>query len=255
MLNITLIASDLQALSHIRTKLEGANAEVRGYTNNASVLSALRNNKTDVVAVLLQPSEILESEWYSKVKSGSQAPVVMIGDGDDELQEVIALRMGADDFVSETASSRILFERLRHAATMSREHRLPETVEPAGRTEVRGDLEISFSDWLVRWRGKAVSLTARELRVLYALARIPGHVKSREQIMDEAYGHEPFADDRTVDSHIKRIRQKLRTVDPNFDCIEAVYGVGYKYHQEDACHPSITHGSSLNDTTHQRRLV
>ena len=150
-----------------------------------------------------------------------------------EIDEVLGLRMGADDYVKKPFSQRLLVERIR-ALLRRQEARAVEATEPETetRTLVRGNLTMDPLRHAVKWKGKDVSLTVTEFLLLQALAQRPGFVKSRDQLMDVAYDDNVYVDDRTIDSHIKRLRRKFRAVDDEFKGIETLYGVGYRFGEE-----------------------
>jgi two-component system, OmpR family, response regulator ChvI len=158
--------------------------------------------------------------------------VIFLTSKDDEIDEVLGLRMGADDYVKKPFSQRLLLERIR---TILRRQQAVETGE-VGTTEetrimVRGSLRMDPLRHAVTWKGEDVTLTVTEFMLLQALAQRPGFVKSRDQLMDVAYDDQVYVDDRTIDSHIKRLRKKLRVVDPDFASIETLYGIGYRYNE------------------------
>ncbi len=149
---------------------------------------------------------------------------------DDEIDEVLGLRMGADDYVKKPFSQRLLVERIR--ALLRRQDVIGgEVVEETedNKVMVRGELTMDPLRHAVKWKGNDVSLTVTEFLLLQALAQRPGFVKSRDQLMDVAYDDQIYVDDRTIDSHIKRLRKKMRQADDEFSAIETLYGIGYRY--------------------------
>ena len=150
-----------------------------------------------------------------------------------EIDEVLGLRMGADDYVKKPFSQRLLVERIR-ALLRRQEAVASDVVGDTEETKVieRGQLRMDPLRHAVSWKGKDVSLTVTEFLLLQALAQRPGFVKSRDQLMDVAYDDQVYVDDRTIDSHIKRLRKKLRMVDEEFSAIETLYGIGYRYNEE-----------------------
>jgi two-component system response regulator ChvI len=167
-----------------------------------------------------------------RLRHVSTIPVMFCTTTDDEIDEVLGLRMGADDYVKKPCSPRVLFERIR--ALLRRGEVLGEDQVPEGDDTtimVRGHLSMDPMRYGVTWRGLAVALTVTEFALLKTLAVRPGFVKSRDQLMDVAYDDQVYVDDRTIDSHIKRLRKKMRRVDGNFDAIETLYGIGYRYNE------------------------
>jgi two-component system response regulator ChvI len=160
-------------------------------------------------------------------------PVIFLTSKDDEIDEVLGLRMGADDYVKKPFSQRLLVERIR--ALLRRQDAIGgEVVPETEETKVmeRGELRMDPLRHAVSWKGQDVSLTVTEFLLLQALAQRPGFVKSRDQLMDVAYDDQVYVDDRTIDSHIKRLRKKMRSVDNEFSAIETLYGIGYRYNEE-----------------------
>jgi two-component system response regulator ChvI len=166
-------------------------------------------------------------ELLNRVRKTQQFPVIFLTSKDEEIDEVLGLRMGADDFIRKPFSQRLLLERIR--AVLRRAD--PVGAKPEGTAEriVRGELVLDPSRHQCTWKGKEVHLTVTEFLLLKSLAERPGHVKNRDQLMDAAYGETIYVDDRTIDSHIKRVRRKFREVDGEFEQIETLYGIGYRY--------------------------
>jgi two-component system response regulator ChvI len=154
--------------------------------------------------------------------------VIFLTSKDDEVDELMGLRMGADDYIKKPFSQRLLIERIR--ALLRREALSRDgTTGGAAETVVRGELTLDAARHVCTWKGQPVDLTVTEFLLLKSLASRPGHVKSRDQLMDAAYGEHIYVDDRTIDSHIKRLRKKFRVIDGEFAQIETLYGVGYRY--------------------------
>jgi two-component system response regulator ChvI len=157
-------------------------------------------------------------------------PVIFLTSKDEEVDEIMGLRMGADDYITKPFSQRLLLERIRALLRREQARLQPATADPAS-LFIRGDLTLDSARHVCIWKGKPVDLTVTEFLLVKALAQRPGHVKSRDQLMDAAYGESIYVDDRTIDSHIKRLRKKFKENDPDFAQIETLYGVGYKYRE------------------------
>ena len=170
-------------------------------------------------------------EVLSKLRETSQMPVIFLTSKDDEVDEVIGLRMGADDYITKPFSQRLLIERIRALLRRQELQSQPEQDTEANAEEKteRGDLTLDDSRHLCTWKGDPVNLTVTEYLLVKALAMRPGHVKNRDQLIDLAYGENIYVDDRTIDSHIKRVRKKFKKVDTEFNQIETLYGIGYRY--------------------------
>jgi two-component system response regulator ChvI len=160
-------------------------------------------------------------------------PVIFLTSKDDEIDEVLGLRMGADDYVKKPFSQRLLVERIR-AVLRRQVAQAGEIVADSEETKVmeRGELRMDPLRHAVSWKGNEVSLTVTEFLLLQALAQRPGFVKSRDELVDVAYVDPVYVDDRTIDSHIKRLRKKMRTADDEFSAIETLYGIGYRYNED-----------------------
>jgi len=162
-------------------------------------------------------------------------PVIFLTSKDDELDEALGLAMGADDYISKPFSQRLLIARIRailRRQELVRGEAAASSSEPEPARLERGRLIMDPARHKVQWDGLDVSLTVTEFLILEALAQRPGVVKSRNQLLDIAYNDDVYVDDRTIDSHIKRIRRKFRAVDPEFDSIETLYGVGYRFDEQ-----------------------
>ena len=172
-------------------------------------------------------------DLLQRLRQKTAMPVIFLTSKDDEIDEVLGLRMGADDYVKKPFSQRLLVERIR---ALLRRQDAVETNEVGDTEETkvmeRGDLRMDPLRHAVSWKGKDVSLTVTEFLLLQALAQRPGFVKSRDQLMDVAYDDQVYVDDRTIDSHIKRLRKKMRSADDEFSAIETLYGIGYRYNEE-----------------------
>lgn len=157
-------------------------------------------------------------------------PIIFLTSRDEEFDRVLGLELGADDYLCKPFSMRELIARVKVLV-----RRLALLRKPRDEAEDKllrlGDLELDLRRYTVRWKETPVPLTVTEFMLLHALARHPGHVKSRQQLMEEGYAHDTYVSDRTIDSHVKRVRKKLAAADPSFDEIETVYGLGYRYRE------------------------
>ena len=171
-------------------------------------------------------------EVLTKLRETSSIPVIFLTSKDDEVDEAIGLRMGADDYITKPFSQRLLIERIK--ALLRRQSLMKNTDTKKKEEEkiVRGNLVLDDARHLCTWKNQPLNLTVTEYLLIKSLAERPGHVKNRDQLIDMAYGENIYVDDRTIDSHIKRVRKKFKTLDPEFAQIETLYGVGYKYKEE-----------------------
>ena len=225
---IALVDDDKNILTSVSMALEAEGYRVRTYNDGEEALQGLLHQPVDLAILDIKMPRMDGMELLTKLKSTSNLPVIFLTSKDDEVDEVLGLRMGADDYIKKPFSQRLLIERIR---TLLRRSELAQekTVKKADTVLVRGPLVMDTDRHSCTWDGKDVQLTVTEFLLLKALASRPGHVKSRDQLMDAAYGESIYVDDRTIDSHIKRLRKKFRQVDNKFSQIETLYGVGYRY--------------------------
>jgi two-component system response regulator ChvI len=229
---IVLIDDDRNILTSVSMALEAEGFGVTAFTEGEEGLKHIGQNTPDLLVLDIKMPRMDGMEVLSRLRESSQLPVIFLTSKDDEVDEVIGLRMGADDYITKPFSQRLLVERIR--ALLRRESLRKKIGESAGSAEkiVRGSLTLDDARHVCSWKGLPVALTVTEYLLLKSLAQRPGLVKNRDQLIDMAYGENIYVDDRTIDSHIKRIRKKFRDVDPEFSQIETLYGVGYKYKEE-----------------------
>ena len=226
---IALVDDDRNILTSVSLALEAEGYEVRSYTDGTQALAALASAPPDLAVLDIKMPRMDGMELLRRLRQKSDLPVIFLTSKDEEIDEVLGLRMGADDYVRKPFSQRLLIERIR--AVLRRREAATDEAAPAeaDRAITRGSLVLDPLRHACTWRGGEVTLTVTEFLILQALAQRPGFVKSRDQLMDAAYDDQVYVDDRTIDSHIKRIRKKFRGVDPGFTSIETLYGVGYRY--------------------------
>ena len=226
---IALVDDDRNILASVSMTLEAEGFAVKTYTDGAEALRALSTQPVDLAVLDIKMPRMDGMELLEKLRRTSDLPVIFLTSKDDEVDELMGLRMGADDYIKKPFSQRLLIERIR---TLLRREMSRGTAQAAGEASVvRGELMMDPTRHLCTWSQKPVELTVTEFLLLKALAARPGHVKSRDQLMDAAYGENIYVDDRTIDSHIKRLRKKFKVVDTEFNQIETLYGVGYRYRE------------------------
>ena len=231
MAKIALVDDDRNILTSVSICLEAEGFEVETYNDGQAALDAFNRKLPDMAVFDMKMPRMDGMELLQRVRQKTQMPIIFLTSKDDEIDEVLGLRMGADDYVKKPFSQRLLVERIR--ALLRRKQAIEtneEGVEEA-KTIIRGNLEMDPLRHQVKWKGQDVTLTVTEFLLLQALAQRPGVVKSRDQLMDVAYDDQVYVDDRTIDSHIKRLRKKMRSVDDEFASIETLYGIGYKYNE------------------------
>jgi two-component system response regulator ChvI len=234
MSKIALVDDDRNILTSVAITLEAEGFEVETYNDGQAALDAFNKKMPDMAVFDIKMPRMDGMDLLQRVRQKSKMPVIFLTSKDDEIDEVLGLRMGADDYVKKPFSQRLLVERIR--ALLRRQDAISGDaaggeVEEA-KLMVRGNLTMDPLRHSVSWKGKDVSLTVTEFLLLQALAQRPGFVKSRDQLMDVAYDDQVYVDDRTIDSHIKRLRKKMRSVDNDFSAIETLYGSGYRYNEE-----------------------
>jgi len=229
---IALVDDDRNILTSVSMALEAEGFAVRSYTDGVTALQALAGHPPDLVILDIKMPRMDGMELLSRLRKGSNMPVIFLTSKDDEVDEILGLRMGADDYITKPFSLRLLLERIRAVLRRREATKQGGSDKEAEPPTVRGPLTLDSVRHLCTWQGKEVELTVTEFLIVKALALRPGHVKTRDQLMDAAYGEHAYVDDRTIDSHIKRLRKKFRTIDNEFAQIETLYGIGYRYRDE-----------------------
>jgi two-component system response regulator ChvI len=232
---IALVDDDRNILTSVSIALQQEGFVARVYSDPALALKAIADNPPDLGVFDIKMPNLDGMELLRRVREFSSMPVIFLTSRDDELDEALGLAMGADDYISKPFSQRLLIARIR-AILRRQELERGEAAVSAADSEPgvleRGRLTMDPARHKVSWNGKDVSLTVTEFLILEALAQRPGVVKTRNQLLDVAYSDDVYVDDRTIDSHIKRIRRKFRAADPEFDAIETLYGVGYRFDEQ-----------------------
>ncbi len=229
---IALVDDDRNILTSVSIALQQEGFVTRVYSDAVAALKAINDNPPDIGVFDIKMPNLDGMELLRRVREFSSMPIIFLTSKDDELDEALGLAMGADDYISKPFSQRLLIARIRAILRRQEIERggailASDEAEPAPLE--RGRLMMDPARHKVRWGGTDVSLTVTEFLILETLAQRPGVVKTRNQLLDVAYNDDVYVDDRTIDSHIKRIRRKFRSVDPKFDAIETLYGVGYRF--------------------------
>jgi two-component system response regulator ChvI len=232
-LQIALVDDDRNILTTVSIALQAEGFATRLYSDGETALKALLDNPPDLAVFDIKMPKMDGMELLRRLREQSALPVIFLTSKDDESDEEAGLQQGADDYIAKPFSLRLLIARiraiLRRAEPLTADGAPATLEEPAPATLTRGRLFMDPARHQVTWQGEAVSLTVTEFLILEALAIRPGVIKSRNQLMDAAYPDDVFVDDRTVDSHIKRMRRKFKLVDPAFDAIDTLYGAGYSF--------------------------
>ncbi len=228
---IALVDDDRNILTSVAMALEAEGFKVRTYTDGAEALRGLGAQAADLAVLDIKMPRMDGMELLQRLRKTSAIPVIFLTSKDDEVDELLGLRMGADDYIKKPFSQKLLIERIRALI-----RRIEATAEggdsQAASAMIRGQLVLDPGRHVCTWKGQHVELTVTEFLILKSLAQRPGHVKNRDQLIDAAYGEHIYVDDRTIDSHIKRLRKKFREVDSEFAHIETLYGVGYRYRED-----------------------
>lgn len=229
MSKIALVDDDRNILTSVAMTLEAEGYDVTTYTDGLQAWTAFSKELPELAILDIKMPRMDGMDLLGRLRQISQLPVIFLTSKDDEIDEVLGLRMGADDYIKKPFSQRLLVERVR--VLLRRGSAEEGTIEREESEQLieRGSLIMDPMRHAVTWKGKDVSLTVTEFMLLQALAMRPGFVKSRDQLMDVAYDDQVYVDDRTIDSHIKRLRKKMRSVDDEFSAIETLYGIGYRY--------------------------
>ena len=233
MAKITLVDDDENIVASVSLALESHGHKVKAYFDGASGLSALEGDPPDLAILDVKMPRMDGMEVLRRLRQTSSLPVIILTSKDEEIDEILGFNLGADDYIHKPFSQRLLLERVK--AVLRRAD--PEDAEaaaggsPGSKAIKRGRLTLDPARHDCLWDGKPVRLTVTEFLLLQSLAQRPGFVKSRDNLMDAAYEDQVYVDDRTIDSHIKRMRKKFREVDDEFDSIETLYGVGYRYRE------------------------
>ena len=235
MAKITLIDDDENIVVSVSLALENHGHAVTAYYDGAAGLSALESDPPDVAILDVKMPRMDGMEVLRRLRQTSNVPVIILTSKDEEIDEILGFNLGADDYIHKPFSQRLLIERvkavLRRAAPEDADLNGVAGSAAASRAIKRGRLTLDPARHDCLWDGRPVRLTVTEFLLLQSLAQRPGFVKSRDNLMDAAYEDQVYVDDRTIDSHIKRMRKKFRDVDPEFDSIETLYGVGYRYRE------------------------
>ncbi|HEX2429316.1 MAG TPA: response regulator transcription factor [Aestuariivirgaceae bacterium] len=226
---IALVDDDRNILTSVSMALEAEGYQTSTYTDGVAALQGLQDNPADVAIFDIKMPRMDGMELLRRLRQRSDMPVIFLTSKDDEIDELFGFKMGADDFIRKPFSQRLLVERVKAVLRRAQQRDGSVTAPEPSRAIERGKLVMDPDRHSCTWDGQAVTLTVTEFLILQSLAQRPGIVKSRDALMDAAYDDQVYVDDRTIDSHIKRLRKKFKVVDDSFDAIETLYGVGYRF--------------------------
>ncbi|WP_311269064.1 response regulator transcription factor [Sphingobium sp. WCS2017Hpa-17] len=230
---IALVDDDKNILTSVSIALQAEGFMTRIYSDPEGALKALLDNPADLAVFDIKMPRMDGIELLRRLREKSQMPVIFLTSKADELDEALGLAMGADDYIAKPFSQRLLLARIRAILRRAEVSKTPDAPDqPVADPIIRGRLEMDPARHRVKWNGQDVTLTVTEFLILETLAQRPGVVKNRNQLMDAAYQDDVYVDDRTIDSHIKRLRRKFREVDSDFNAIDTLYGAGYRFSEE-----------------------
>ena len=226
---IALIDDDRNILTSLSIALEKEGFKVQTYLDGESAIIGLTRTPPDLAVIDIQMPKMDGEELLKKLRKKTSMPVIFLTSKDDEIDELLGLKLGADDFIKKSGgfSIKVLIERIR----VQLRKKNPSNIEDTKNIINHGKLRLDASQLECEWDKKQLpdKLTTTEFLIVQELAKRPGIIKERSQLMDIAYREDTDIEDRTIDSHIKRIRKKFKKVDNNFSAIETRYGSGYRW--------------------------
>jgi len=229
---IALVDDDRNILTSVSIALEAEGYRILTFTDGASAIEGFKSSPPDLAILDIKMPRMDGMELLRRIRQKSDLPIIFLTSKDEEIDELFSLKMGADDFIRKPFKQRLLVERVKAVLrrAIPKDQTAPKETDSAKVLE-RGQLKMDPERHTCTWKGDPVTLTVTEFLILQALAQRPGVVKSRNALMDAAYDDQVYVDDRTIDSHIKRLRKKFKAVDDDFEMIETLYGVGYRFQE------------------------
>ena len=231
MTNICLIDDDQNILASLSLALKSEGYIISTFSDGLSGLNSLKEDKYDIAILDIKMPRLDGLEVLQNLRQTSNLPVIFLTSKDEEIDQLLGLKMGADDYITKPFSQKLLIERVRAILRRSQELKNTNNIENNDIIK-RGKLSLNMNRYECFWDSIPIKLTVTEFLLLESLASRPGYVKSRDQLMSAAYDDDIYVDDRTIDSHIKRLRKKFKNLDEDFESIETLYGVGYRYIKE-----------------------
>ena len=227
MTKICLIDDDQNILASLSLALKSEGYEISTFPDGLSGLNSLKENIYDIAILDIKMPRLDGLEVLQKLRKTSDLPVIFLTSKDEEIDQLLGLKMGADDYITKPFSQKLLIERVKAILRRS----IVKSTNTANNADIikKGKLSLNMNRHECFWNNLPIKLTVTEFLLLETLAIRPGYVKSRDQLMSAAYDDSVYVDDRTIDSHIKRLRRKFKNIDEGFNSIETLYGVGYRY--------------------------
>ena len=228
---IALVDDDKNILTSVSIAMQAEGFSTRIYSDGETALQALTENPADLGIFDIKMPRMDGLELLRRLREKSSMPVIFLTSKDEEIDEALGLAMGADDYITKPFSQRLLIARVKAILRRAGGVGAPGPSEQQSEPEplVRGKLLMDPARHQVKWDERPLTLTVTEFMILEALAVRPGVIRTRDQLMDAAYQDDVYVDDRTIDSHIKRLRRKFREIDPEFSAIDTLYGAGYRF--------------------------
>tara|TARA_B100001173_G_scaffold199591_1_gene172061 strand:- start:1998 stop:2693 length:696 start_codon:yes stop_codon:yes gene_type:complete len=231
MTHICLIDDDQNILASLSLALKSEGYIISAFSDGLSGLNSLQEDDYDIAILDIKMPRLDGLEVLQKLRQTSNLPVIFLTSKDEEVDQLLGLKMGADDYITKPFSQKLLIERVK--AILRRTNQTINSNDKESSNIIkRGKLSLNMSRYECFWDDVVIKLTVTEFLLLESLASRPGYVKSRDQLMSAAYDDDIYVDDRTIDSHIKRLRRKFKNLDKDFEAIETLYGVGYRYIKE-----------------------
>ena len=229
---VALVDDDRNVLTSVGEALENEGYLVTTYSDGEQALAGMSTNPVDVAVLDIKMPKMDGMEVLRRIRKKSNLPVIFLTTKNEEIDELMGLQMGADDYITQPASNRLLIQRINALVRRIKLLNKAANTEDAHLQIRRGSLLLDPPRHTCTWKNQPVTLTVTEFLILSSLATHPGHVRSRDHLLDAAFDGENYVSDRTIDSHIKRIRRKFIMVDKTFENIQTLYGVGYKYNED-----------------------
>jgi two-component system response regulator ChvI len=224
---IALVDDDSNILTSLKIVLQAEGYQTQSYTDGIIALKRFQDDPPDMAILDIKMPRMNGMELLHRLRQLTDMPVIFLTSREEEIDELLGLRLGADDFIRKPFSHRLLVERI--GAVLRRVLWKDGSVPVMNKAIQRGRLVMDPDRHICSWDRRPVTLTVTEFLILQALSQRPGIVKSREALLDAAYDDQETLQDRTIDSHIKRMRLKFKQVDDTFEAIDTLYGVGYRF--------------------------
>ena len=229
--NVFLIDDDKNILASISMLLENEGYKVSTFSDGESGLKAILENSPDIAVVDIKMPRLDGIELLKKLRRTSNMPVIFLTSKDTEIDELLGLKVGADDYITKPFSQNVLMERIRILIKRTELKNIKKKDNIDDKNSIKeGNIFLDTEKYMCKWKNKTVNLTVTEFLLIKSLVKNAGAVKSRDQLIVSAFGEDKEnIDDRSIDHHFKRIRKKFKSADNDFNSIVTIYGGGYKF--------------------------